>query len=195
MRRFSCATCRRVSLLKFQIERRPSLSQRGGNEKGREAEARHVLQFFDDNRNDPAYWDTQHDPFARGPFDPDLSAVIERKKAVPPKEFDVAAALISAAKNLDADTVAKLATIPAETYRDLISAARGDHLRSLVLSALEFRRIGNASEDMRRVVTLMEEALRMVGRKSRLNGLRLRKYGVSVDDDGPQPASPASTSA
>jgi hypothetical protein len=88
-------------------------------------EARHVLQFFDDNRNDPAYWDTQHDPFTRGPFDPDLSAVIERKKAVPPKEFDVAAALISAAKNLDADTVAKLATIPAETYRDLIPPHEG----------------------------------------------------------------------
>jgi hypothetical protein len=118
----------------------------------------------------------------------------ERKQSHP-RSLMWPPALISAAKNLDADTVAKLATIPAETYRDLISAARGDHLRSLVLSALEFRRIGNASEDMRRVVTLMEEALRMVGRKSRLNGLRLRKYGVSVDDDGPQPASPASTSA
>jgi len=34
---------------------------------------------------------------------------------------------------------------------------------------------------MRRVVELMEEALKMVGRGSRLNALRLKKYGVSVD--------------
>jgi hypothetical protein len=162
---------------------------------GREAEARDVVQFFAENQKEPEYWNTQHDPFVRGPFDPDLAAVIEGKKAVPPEEFDVAATLISASKNYDADTIAKLATIPVGTYRDLISAARGDHLRSLVLSALEFRRISNASEDMRRVVTLMEEALLLVGRKSQLNALRLKKYGVSVEVDGPQVASPASTSA
>src|SRR6476660_1421515 len=90
---------------------------------GREAEARDVVQFFAENRKDPEYWNTQHDPFVRGPFDPDLAAVIEGKKAVPPAEFDVAAALMSAGKNYDADTIAKLATIPVETYRDLIFAA------------------------------------------------------------------------
>jgi hypothetical protein len=161
---------------------------------GREADAMDVLQFFAENRNDPEYWNTQHDPFARGSFDPDLASVIERKKAVPPKEFDVAAALISAGKNYDADTIAKLVTVPVEMYRDLISTARGDHLRSLVLSALEFRRIANASEDMRRVITLMEEALRMIGRKSPLNALRLKKYGISVEVDVPHTPSSASTS-
>jgi hypothetical protein len=50
-----------------------------------------------------------------------------------------------------------------------------------VLSALDFRRIANATDDMRRVISLMEEALRMVGRKSRLNELRVKKYGVSID--------------
>jgi hypothetical protein len=33
---------------------------------------------------------------------------------------------------------------------------------------------------------LMEEALRMVGRKSRLNELRLKKYGVSIDREQEQ---------
>ena len=89
--------------------------------------------------------------------------------------------MLRAAKDYDPETIAKLATVPAQTYCDLISAARGDCLRSLVLSALEFRRIANPSDDMRRVVSLMEEALRMVGRKSRLNELRLKKYGVSIN--------------
>jgi len=141
-----------------------------------------VLKFVADNRGDAGYWNLQNDPFARGPFDPDVSAVIEQKKPTEPKDFDIAAALIEAGKNYDPVTIAKLATVPAQTYCDLISAARGDCLRYLVLSALEFRRIGNASDDMRRVVSLMEEALRMVGRKSRLNALRLKKYGVSMDE-------------
>jgi hypothetical protein len=148
---------------------------------GREAEARDVLKFFADKRNDAGYWNLQDDPFLRGPFDPDVSAIIEQKKPTEPKEFDVAAALIRAGREYDRETIAKLAAVPAQTYCDLISAARGDRLRSLVLSALEFRRIANASDDMSRVVSLMEEALRMVGRKSRLNALRLKKYGVSID--------------
>jgi hypothetical protein len=148
---------------------------------GREAEARDVLKFFADKRYDAGYWNLQDDPFLRGPFDPDVSAIIEQKKLTEPKEFDVASALIRAARDYDRETIAKLAAVPAQTYCDLISAARGDRLRSLVLSALEFRRIANASDDMSRVVSLMEEALRMVGRKSRLNALRLKKYGVSID--------------
>jgi hypothetical protein len=99
-----------------------------------------------------------------------------------PTEFDVAAALISAGKDYNPETIAKLANVQVQTYCDLISASRGDHLRSLVLSALEFRRISNPTDDMRQVVSLMEEALRMVGRKSRFNALRLRKYGVSIDE-------------
>jgi len=65
----------------------------------------------------------------------------------------------------------------------LVSAARGDRLRDLVLSALEFRRIGNGSDDMIRVMRLMEEALRTIGRKSRVNALRIEKYGVSIPTD------------
>jgi hypothetical protein len=148
---------------------------------GRAAEARDVVKFFAEKRNDASYWTSQDDPFNPGPFDPDISAVMEQKKPTEPEEFDVAAALVRAGTGYDAETISKLALVPVQTYTDLISAARGDHLRSLVLSALEFRRISNASNDMRRVVGLMEEALRMVGRKSRLNALRLKKYGVSID--------------
>jgi hypothetical protein len=148
-------------------------------ELGREKEAGDLLKFFAENRNDPGYW-TLDDPFARGPFDPDVNAIIEEKTAQEPQEFDPAAALIKAGKSYDPETIKRLAAVPVETYRDLIVGSRGEHLRSIVLSALEFRRIANASDDMRRVKELMEEALRMVARHSLLNELRVKKYGVSV---------------
>jgi hypothetical protein len=148
---------------------------------GRNDEARDLLQFFSNNRNDARYWNVADDPFARGPFDPDLTALIEQKKPAIPQDFDVAASLVSSAKNFDPETIARLAAVPVETYRDLILAARGDQLRTIVLSGLEFRRIGNASPEMKLVVGLIEEALRMIGRQSVLNALRLKKYGVSIE--------------
>jgi hypothetical protein len=142
---------------------------------------RHRDGFRTIDRSDAGYWNVGNDPFVQGPFDPDLTAVIEQKKPVPPQDFDVAASLISAAKNFDPETIARLAAVPVETYRDLILARRGDQLRTLVLAGLEFRRIGNASDEMRRVVHLVEEALRIIGRRSELNALRLRKYGIAVE--------------
>jgi hypothetical protein len=147
---------------------------------GRNAEASDILRFFANNRNDPNYW-TSDDPFERGPFDPKVSAVIEQKRQPVPQEFDVAAGLIKAGKDYDPETVKRLASVPVEKYRDLIDGSRGDQLRLIVLSALAFRRVSNASDDMRRVIGLMEEALKTVGRRSRLNALRLKKYGVSID--------------
>ncbi len=147
---------------------------------GRNTEASDILKFFADNRNDPNYW-TSDDPFERGPFDAEVSAVIEQKRQPVPQQFDLAAGLIKAGKDYDSETITRLASVPVEKYRDLIIGSRGDQLRLIVLSAFEFRRISNASDDMRRVVELMEEALRTVGRRSRLNALRLKKYGVSID--------------
>jgi hypothetical protein len=148
---------------------------------GRTSEANDILEYFAENRRDSDYWNSD-DPFGRGPFDPDVSALIERKKVQEPEALDLADALIKAGKDYDSETIRRLAATPLREYRDLILSSRGDRLRSIVLSALEFRRVANASEDMRRVREKMEEALRMIGRRSRLNALRLKKYGVSIDD-------------
>lgn len=147
-------------------------------ELGRKKEASDLLRFFAENRNDPGYW-TLDDPFERGPFDPDVNAIIGGKTPQEPQD-DLAAALIRAGKSYDAETIKRLAAVPVEAYRDLIVGSRDEQLRSIVLSGLEFRRIANASDDMRRVRELMEEALRMVGRHSLLNELRIQKYGLSV---------------
>lgn len=149
-------------------------------ELGRNSEASELLKFFAENRHDLDYW-TFDDPFNRGPFDPDINKIIEQKtRQQQEPELDLASALIGAGKTYDAATIKRLAAVPVDAYRDLIASSRGEQLRSIVLSALEFRRISNANDDMRRVRELMEEALRMLGRRSLLNELRIKRYGVSV---------------
>jgi hypothetical protein len=147
---------------------------------GRENEAEDLLQFFARNC-DAGYW-TEDDPFGRGPFLPEVNTIIEQMNEVELDEFDVGRGLVEAGQTYDATIIRKLAAVPAQTYFELISSARGAQLRKLVLSALDFRRISNATDDMTRVAGLMEEALKMVGQKSQLNALRVKKYGVEIDE-------------
>jgi hypothetical protein len=165
----------------FEVVSLPNLNVAVGllKELGRNNEASELLKFFAENISDAGYW-TFDDPFERGPFDSDVSAIIETKTKQQEQELDLATDLIKAGKDYNVETIKRLATIPVEAYRDLILASSGEQLRSIILSALEFRRIANASDDMRRVKELMEEALRMLGRRSLLNELRIKKYGVSV---------------
>jgi len=149
-------------------------------ELGRGSEASDLLEFFSENRNDPGYW-TFEDPFKRGPYDTGIRAIIEEKlQQRDEQKFDLAVALIEAGQNYDPETIKRLAAMPVEAYRELIVSSSAERLRSIILSALDFRRIGNASDDMVRVKELMEEALRIVGRHSLLNELRVKRYGVSV---------------
>ena len=143
----------------------------------RNKEAQELLSYFTEKHEKANYWTTD-DPFSRAPLDSDVRAVVDQMKNAEPKDFNLEAALIAAARNYNADTISQLAAIPVETYYELMTTARGDRLNSIVLSGLEFKRISNASDEMKQVVRAMQEALRMAGRRSKLNALRLKKYGI-----------------
>jgi hypothetical protein len=63
----------------------------------------------------------------------------------------------------------------------LFDSKTDDDLRKVILSALEFRKISNASPDMRKVVESAEQALRIIGKRSALNAFRVQNYGVSIE--------------
>jgi hypothetical protein len=96
------------------------------------------------------------------------------------KEFLPDVELIEAARSYDPDKIKKLADVAVDEYYRLLKAKRGDDLRIFVLAALEFRRIANASPEMREVIRRMSEALRRVASESTLNAIRVRKYGVDI---------------
>ena len=48
---------------------------------------------------------------------------------------------------------------------------------------LQFRELSDGSDKNERIGANVEEALRIIGRKSKINEIRvLRKYGISIDD-------------
>jgi hypothetical protein len=90
--------------------------------------------------------------------------------------------MLRAAETYNADAIKRLAEVPTEEYYQLIKAKRGDEMRKFILSALNFRRIANATPEMNEVIRRMEEALQRIGAESRLNAVRVLKFGVSLDD-------------
>lgn len=62
----------------------------------------------------------------------------------------------------------------------MFESKEGGELRLAVLAALEFRRIANATPQMKEIVEKAEGALRTIGKRSALQALRLENYGVSM---------------
>jgi len=148
---------------------------------GKESEAREVLAFFVE-RKPAEYWDASTDPFQRGPLDADVAAALTSQKAAVVKSFDAEAELIRAGQTYDSEAIKRLAGVPIDDFYRMIKSKKGDEMRKVIFSALEFRRISNATPEMHEVVRRMEEALKRIGSESILNAVRVQRYGVTVDD-------------
>jgi hypothetical protein len=129
-----------------------------------------------------AFW-LPDDPFGRTLRDPRLKSVLAEKHEAAKPKLDFEKDLVEAAENMNPEKLAQLAQVPASDYLALFESRSGDQLRRVVLSALTYRRISNASDDMRAIVERAEEALRTIGSKSRLNALRVEKYGIPIQQD------------
>ena len=150
-------------------------------ELGRENEANDILACFVANKS-KGFWDASADPSHRGPFDPDVAAAIAAQQATATVPFDAEAELIRVGRTHDAETIKMLAEFPVEEYCRVIKSKRGEEMRKVILSGLEFQRISNASPEMQEVVRRTREALKQIASELKLNALRVRKYGIKIDD-------------
>ena len=123
------------------------------------------------------------DPFDRDTRDARIKAVAERKAEAAKPVLNFEADLVAAAESMNRDKLAQLAQVPEAAYLALFESRSDEQLRRVILSALDFRRISNASDDMRAIVAKAEGALRIIGKRSPLNALRIQKYGVSLDGE------------
>ena len=128
----------------------------------------------------PEFW-SYDDPFHRQVKDSRIKLLVQDARKAVGSVFDFREYLLSAAKTLDRDQLAQLAAVQVETYQLLFEASTGDELNNYVYAAFEYRKIGNATDDMKRVVAQAEEALRRIAKKSKLNEIRVRKYNVTLD--------------
>jgi hypothetical protein len=152
-------------------------------EMGCHQHAKELIEFYIANKGGSVdFWKSLDDPFQRGPFDPDVAVALSENQAKNIESFVTDVEMLRAAETYNADAIKRLAEVPTEEYYQLIKAKRGDEMRKFILSALNFRRIANATPEMNEVIRRMEEALQRIGAESRLNAVRVLKFGVSLDD-------------
>lgn len=123
------------------------------------------------------------DPFNRDTRDDRIRDVAKRKAEAAKPVLNFESDLVATAESMNRDKLAQLAQVPVAEFLLLFDTRSGEQLRRLILSALDYRRIANASDDMRAIVAKAESALRTIGQRSPLNAVRVQKYGVSLSDD------------
>ncbi|MFM5860846.1 hypothetical protein ACET53_16430 [Aeromonas veronii] len=74
-----------------------------------------------------------------------------------------------------------LANTSTDEYYDIFKSETGRNLSSFVTTCLRFGQFGNASEQQKEISRRASEALRKIASESKINRMRVRKFGVKTD--------------
>jgi hypothetical protein len=144
-----------------------------------------LLKFYEDNQDDPEFWEPEHDPFGRPIDDEDVRSTIAKCKREKIDDFDLERDMRAAAKSYNSELISKIASrITAEDVKALISARANADMRLVIYAGLEYQKIGNASDDMKQIVAATKEAIRLLALESPLNTTRARKFGITGESAG-----------
>ncbi len=152
---------------------------------GRSDDALALLKFYEDNQDDPEFWEPEHDPFGRPIEDEDVRSAIAKCKREKIDDFDLERDMRAAAKSYNSELISKIASrITAADVKALISARADADMRLVIYAGLEYQKIGNASDDMKQIVAATKEAIRLLSLESPLNATRALKFGVALESAG-----------
>ena len=151
-------------------------------ELGRTDDVEALIAFATTHGGDE-FW-TSDDPSQRRISDPRIQKVVDEKRKATKSVFQFEKDLLSAADSMRGDKLAQLAAVPIERYQHLFENSTGINLHNYIYAAFEYRKLENATDDMKKVISNAEEALRRIARKSKLNEIRVRKYEIPLGPQG-----------
>jgi hypothetical protein len=80
------------------------------------------------------------------------------------------------------EDVQALARLTVDDYIALFKGSTGRHVMPMVQTALKFGTYGNATNDMKKVTEVATQALRKIAAESKINEIRMRRFGIAPDD-------------
>lgn len=128
--------------------------------------------------------DLENAPFGDQVTDPEIRAALRAQLDVlfvPRPALEVLMKM-ARTNGWDEDDIRQLARAEVEDFRRAFMAARGNDRKLIVAAAYQFRRLGGATDEMLEISRKAHEAVVVIGRTSRLNAMRVRSYGVEIDD-------------
>ncbi|MCF6433823.1 P-loop NTPase fold protein [Leisingera sp. MMG026] len=155
-------------------------------ELGREDQAKELIDLYVNERDEGhSFFDLNEYAFAHDITDPDLRAAFDAKavKLKPPQDFK--SALSSIKDSWSEELLGVIAEAPLEKYLEVFKASSGVELRRLLSNAMQFSRISNPSPEMEKITTRTKAALKVIGKETKINARRVRRFGVVISDDDP----------
>ncbi len=148
--------------------------------------ASNLIQHYVTHKEQPKEdWNVAIAPFGVAGLDDEIRQALDIKYSSFPTEAPNTTELLRAliaAKGFDAAATSALAITPVDEYYNSFRSA-GDI--SLMLETIfSFRRIVNPNLEMIEVMDRATRALERIGQESRLNKLRVARYGIQVDVPG-----------
>jgi hypothetical protein len=153
-------------------------------ELGRPAQAGNMLKHYINLRSDESQlFNLRSNPFASSVSDPEVIQAFEDKYATFKHEASPTQILLSIAdsRSWNAGDIAVLSALPSDEYYRMFKATRDPDLRKIVGACLMFDTMAEAGPNYQEVVKRAKEALKRIGKESRINLRRVKGYGVKID--------------
>ena len=75
-----------------------------------------------------------------------------------------------------------LAGTSVDDYYEIFKNEKGEHLSSYIRTCLKFGQFSNSTEQQKKIAQLATDALKRIAAESNLNRLRVKKFGIEIDN-------------
>jgi hypothetical protein len=153
-------------------------------ELGRPEQAAEIIEHYVESQGeDRKVFDLQNYPFAGDVKDPDVIKAFKNEFAAFKSDKDPGTILLSMANtnSWGPEDVTALSELPVEDYYNMFKNVSGPDLRKIISACLQFDRFVSATPEMMEIPKRARDALRRIGKESKINARRVRTYGVEID--------------
>jgi hypothetical protein len=142
-----------------------------------------IQQYIKIRGNNWELFDLHNYPFGDTVTDPDVISAFDeafsRYKTVRNPTDTIIR--IAETESWNPEDIALLCSLSSDDYWKIFKSHRGDDLRRIIKVCLQFDRFFNAASDMQKISQLAKEALARIAKESKINALRVRSYGITID--------------
>ncbi len=156
---------------------------------GRSADAQKLLSHFMDQRGHEkelfVVSEPIDTPFWKGAVDEEVKSAFRAKTEEYSDDRDPAEVLIQLADSngWSRNDLELLSNLSEDDFYAIFKGSTGDRLRSLLNGALKYSNVVNATEEMKKISSTAESALKRIASESDLNRERVQFWGISLEEE------------
>ena len=153
---------------------------------GRDNQASRIIDLYIEKRSADADLFNLEESMPGQIKDPEVLDKFHRQQELTRRQRSLAEicnALLDEKTSRDDDEL-QLSQAPLDEFVSLFKTQRGTRLSQYVDLCLKYSRYGGITEEQKRIVDKAVTALQLIGRESRLNASRVRRFGVRIDNQG-----------